>query len=464
METLTEKMGKLMMKRFGKKFRSTLRKLEVEVELVRSYVDDVTEIAKALDPGVRFDETRMKMVRIPELVESDNGVPEDERTMEELRKIANTIFKCVQFTTECPSGQENGKVPVLDLQLYVGDDGLVKHEHYEKPCTNAFVLPATSAHSKKMRMSVLVEEGLRRLRNCSRGLDACVRRRVMTAWAMKLKRSGYPETVRHQVITEAVRKFEKMCKEEDEGGRPVHRARSWQKSARRLEKERKGTTWHKSNPERVSAPLIIDPTAGALTEKMKAVCKDFGATMGMDVKVVERAGKAVKSDAKSEPLRNKSCGRDNCMCCSSGNEGGCETNSIAYKIECQGCLAAGKSAEYEGESARNGFSRGLEHQDSLRKEREDSPLWKHCQLVHNGEKQTFSMSVVGSFQSCLERQINEAVRISSNTADHILNSKSEFHQAPIVRVVTTNGLQTEQGEEEVVVRGRGGGRRAERGQ
>ena len=186
--------------------------------------------------------------------------------------------------------------------------------------------------------------------------------------------------------------------------------------------------------------------------------------MGMDVKVVERAGKSVKSDAKSEPLRNKSCGRATCMCCSSGNEGGCETNSIAYKIECQGCLAAGKSAEYEGESARNGFSRGLEHQDSLRNEREDSPLWKHCQLVHNGEKQTFSMSVVGSFQSCLERQINEAVRISSNTADHILNSKSEFHQAPIVRVVTTNGLQTEQGEEEVVVRGRGGGRRAERGQ
>ena len=80
----------------------------------------------------------------------------------------------------------------------------------------------------------------------------------MTAWAMKLKRSGYPETVRHQVITEAVRKFEKMCKEEDEGGRPVHRARSWQESARRLEKERKGTTWHKSNPERVSAPLIVE--------------------------------------------------------------------------------------------------------------------------------------------------------------------------------------------------------------
>ena len=44
------------------------------------------------------------------------------------------------------------------------------------------------------------------------------------------------------------------------------------------------------------------------------------------------------------------------------------------------------------------------------------------------------MEVVGSFHSCLERQINEAVRITSSQADFIMNSKSEFHQAPIVEV------------------------------
>ena len=464
--SLTEKLGKLVMKRFGKKFRLTLKKLKVEVELVRSYVDDVTEIAKAIDPGVRFDETKSKMVKIAELVESDREVPEDERTMEELRKIANTIFKCVQFTTECPSGQEEGKVPVLDLKLYVGEDGLVKHEHYEKPCANDFVIPENSAHGKKMRMSVLVEEGLRRLRNCSRGLDAGVRKKVMKAWAMKLRRSGYPVTVRHQVISEAVRKFKKMCHEEDNGGRPIHRARSWQKSARRLEKERKGTKWHKASADRVSAPLIIDPTAGELTGKMKAACRDFGVSMGMDVRVIERAGRSVKSDAKSEPLRSKNCGRDSCMCCSTGNPGGCETNSVGYKLACQGCLMAGRSAEYDGEAARNCFTRGLEHQGGVRNEREESPLWKHCQLVHGGEKQIFSMIVTGSFHSCLERQINEAVRITSSKADIVMNSKSEFHQAPIVRVVTTNGLQMEQGEEQgwIAVRGRGGGGRQARGQ
>ena len=42
-----------------------------------------------------------------------------------------------------------------------------------------------------------------------------------------------------------------------------------------------------------------------------------------------------------------------------------------------------------------------------------------------------------------------------------MNSKSEFHQASIVRVVATNGLQTEQGEDQgwVAVGDRGGGRR-----
>ena len=128
---------------------------------------------------------------------------------------------------------------------------------------------------------------------------------------------------------------------------------------------------------------------------------------------------------------------------------------IPYKIECQGCLAAGKSAEYEGESARNGFFRGLEHQD------EDSPL---CQLVHIGEKQAFSNLLLEAFKAALKDKSTRQSGFLPTLLNHILNSKSEFHEAPIVRVVTTNGLKTEQGEEEVVVRGRGGGRRAERGQ
>ena len=54
------------------------------------------------------------------------------------------------------------------------------------------------------------------------------------------------------------------------------------------------------------------------------------------------------------------------------------------------------------------------------------------------------MQVVGCHFSCLGSQVYEAVRISRTETEIILHSKSEFNQAPIVRVIATSGLQEEQ--------------------
>ena len=150
-----------------------------------------------------------------------------------------------------------------------------------------------------------------------------------------------------------------------------------------------------------------------------------------------------KSLAKSEPLRNKVCGREECFVCTS--EGGkCEKNGVGYELKCEECKKAGRKAVYEGETGRNAFTRGAEHKAALRLESEDSPIWKHCQLEHDGTKVEFSMKVCGRFQSCLVRQVNEPVRMMRAKADCLLNSKSEFHQAPLVRVIALTGLHEEQ--------------------
>ena len=86
-----------------------------------------------------------------------------------------------------------------------------------------------------MKLSVMVEEGVRRLRNHSRGLEWERKRTVMEEWSRKLRRSGYPHSFRHQVIQAAVRKWDAMFKVEDEGGRPIYRSGEWHESARRLE-------------------------------------------------------------------------------------------------------------------------------------------------------------------------------------------------------------------------------------
>ena len=90
--SLTEKLGKLMMKRFDRKNLSLLKKLKIETEMSKTYVDDNTVAMRALDAGVRFDAEKMKMVVVQEFVEKDKDIPEDKRTMEELTKIANTVY------------------------------------------------------------------------------------------------------------------------------------------------------------------------------------------------------------------------------------------------------------------------------------------------------------------------------------------------------------------------------------
>ena len=95
------------------------------------------------------------------------------------------------------------------------------------------------------------------------------------------------------MISEAVIKYRKMCKTEDEGGRPIHRARERQKSTRRMDKERKSTACYNNSQTTISAPLIIDPTVGRLTEKMKTACGKFGEAMDMNVVVKVRAGRSV---------------------------------------------------------------------------------------------------------------------------------------------------------------------------
>lgn len=55
------------------------------------------------------------------------------------------------------------------------------------------------------------------------------------------------------------------------------------------------------------------------------------------------------------------------------------------------------------------------------------------------------LKVVNALNQRLLEMSNEAVRIEMSTADCVMNSKSEFHQAPLVRVVPVNGLVEEQG-------------------
>ena len=102
------------MKRFDRNFLLKLKKLKLELDLYKMYVDDVTTALASLNPSMRFEEN--KMILRQDLVEEDKMIKSDKRTMEEY----GSVYECLNFTSDCPSSQGEGKVPVLDLKLYAG--------------------------------------------------------------------------------------------------------------------------------------------------------------------------------------------------------------------------------------------------------------------------------------------------------------------------------------------------------
>ena len=167
--------------------------------------------------------------------------------------------------------------------------------------------------------------------------------------------------------------------------------------------------------------------------------------------------------AKSDPLSPSTCGRKDCFPCTSGGGGDCSKSCAAYRLECEECLKKDLTAVYQGETGKNCDSRGLEHLAGLKNEKEDNPLWKHCEIQHRGHKFSFKMVCLKSFKTAFMRQVNEGVRIACCEADICMNSKAEFHQPSIVRVTNTLGNNNEEKTGPQGVDGIGAGRVAGRG-
>jgi hypothetical protein len=75
-------------------------------------------------------------------------------------------------------------------------------------------------------------------------------------------------------------------------------------------------------------------------------------------------------------------------------------------------------------------------------------MWKHCQVVHKAEKVDFMIETTGRFECCEERQTDKGsrVKVQGFKVKHLMNSKSEFNQPPIIRIATESGnVQETQG-------------------
>ena len=73
-------------------------------------------------------------------------------------QIGNDIHPSIQLEIDCPSNHEDGKVPILDLKVwieYIGGVHRIVHEFYSKDVSSKAVVNSKSAFSWKQKRTVL---------------------------------------------------------------------------------------------------------------------------------------------------------------------------------------------------------------------------------------------------------------------------------------------------------------------
>ena len=201
----------------------------------------------------------------------------------------------------------------------------------------------------------------------------------------------------------------------------------------------------------------------ALASAVRIVVKEEGARLGLKVKVQEGSGLSLKRSVVSSDLAfGQPCRQGDCPLCLTGyGKGGLHhhRSGAVYSSKCKFC--GGDIASYWGESGDSAYCRTHQHLDAIGNKDENNAFAKDLTIYHpehEGNKNAFEFKLEEIHNKPLTRLCSESNYIHRNTAQIQMNSKAEWHQPVVARVVVTRELEElEQGGGEGQ-RGRGRGR------
>ena len=90
--------------------------------------------------------------------------------MEIIKIIGNDVHTSIQLEVDCPSNYDDGKLPILDLRVWISKingHNRILHEFYSKDISSKAVIHAKSALSWQQKRTVLTQEMLRVIFICS---------------------------------------------------------------------------------------------------------------------------------------------------------------------------------------------------------------------------------------------------------------------------------------------------------
>ena len=456
---VTERHGRKVLELTGQIYENTDPSLEADLrmDLYKTYVDDTITELKEVPDGAVYDSKNKKIVidQAKKIEDVNSNLGKDKKAFNLLTEIVNTIDPEIIMKNEVPSDHpELGfAVPFLDTAVWIEEadanypKGKILHRYFEKPMNAQIVIHKDSAMNERAKRTTHTQQIIRVLRNTSRELPDDQREIGVNQYVQKLYNSGYDERYRQEVVIAAYKGYKKQCEDEDKGFKPLYRPWSWNRDERDKAKEEKPRSWFQKGGW--EHKLFVPATQnGELKAKIEEAIKEVN--QRTKVKIIEESGVPLLDVLRNATTSsdNPPCSdMDNCLLCSNGQLGICRRSHVLYKMECLGTVEEKEKGEnedgenspeicgglYNGESNRNGFTRGSEHLADSKIHTvegvENSVILKHAWQCHDGEDIKVKMKIVGSFRGDpTGRQVAEAILIRNTPESISMNSKAEYVQ------------------------------------
>ena len=403
------------------------------------YVDDGAFYGKVAPKGITYDVEEDSLIMSSEQSEIDKDMPGDQRMINLIIKIGNTIDKDIQLTGDAPSLNKNGYMPLLDTQVTIKKSeeypqGQILFRHYRKSMASKLTLQRDSALPLKQQITIMSQEVLRIMRN-SHPDSGEYWKEDISDFAQRMFNSGWDQAMRVRVIKSGITGWFKILGKEINEKIPRYRHRNFMREERDRAKADKKQEWFKSpnlSPEeQPDAVLMVEATPNS---EVKHIFEKAIKQSKLKISVREIPGPKYQYQlmATNKTTRMK-CPPDTCLMCETKNGGYCRSKEIVYEIKCAEC-----KMKYIGQTGRNAMTRQKEHVDKSKsldpKIQEQSFMFKHVTENHANNEVKWEMKTKSKHpKNPLNRLVSESWDIANTEIGMSLNSKVEMAKSSLIK-------------------------------
>ena len=162
--------------------------------------------------------------------------------------IGTWEHQSIKVEVDYPSKHLDKKIPILDLKVWVEKRegvNVVLHEFYSKDISSKAVIHPRSAIPSATKRTIMTQEILRVLLNCSTLLPWEQTATHVNHIVARMQYSGYDHRFRYEVVRSALEAYKGITSRDKNGVRPMYRTKDWKRSEWETIKRSKKVNWYK---------------------------------------------------------------------------------------------------------------------------------------------------------------------------------------------------------------------------